>query len=89
MARLQRAFIRLLLLAYVLASVATLIWAPIFFWLLTGLAGAYWTARFMMWLDRKLFQRSNGARITHWKVQRKIDTLPDPVAKLFGGKTEL
>jgi hypothetical protein len=98
MARLQRAFIRWALTLGVLLGVVAYVWARDLFWLYVALIGAYWLAKLGIWLDHKLFQHyhvqdSEGNytkhRAKHHRVQRRIDTLPDPVAKLFGGKTEL
>lgn len=89
MARMRRAFVRDFILAWALASTITAIVAPDLFWLMTGLAAAYWLARFLRLLDRKLFYKTHGGRITRGNVQGRIDALPDPVAKLFGGKSEL
>ena len=68
------------------------------FWLYVGLVAAYFLAKFGIWLDHKLFlhyhvQDGEGNyrkfRSRHHRVMKRVDALPDPVAKLFGGKTEL
>jgi hypothetical protein len=98
MARMQRAFIRWALITWTILSIVTAIWAPDLFWLMTGLVAAYWVARLGIWLDFKLFhhyhvQDGEGHykrfRSKHHRVQKRIDVLPEPVAKLFGGKSEL
>lgn len=89
MARLQRAFVRDVTLLYTAVLAALFAWAPDLAWLAVGLGSAYWLARFGLLLDRKLFYKSREGRFTRGNVQQRIDMLPDPVAKLFGGKTEL
>jgi hypothetical protein len=98
MSRLQRALVRWSVVLYTLTITVALIWARDLAWLVLGLGLAYWLARLGIWLDHKLFHRyhvqdSEGRyrlfRTKHHRVQKRIDTLPDPVAKLFGGKTQL
>lgn len=89
MARLQRAFVRDVTLLYTGILIALFTLAPDLAWLMVGLGSAYWLARLGMLLDRKLFYKTRTGRVTRGNVQRRIDTLPDPVAKLFGGKTGL
>lgn len=98
MPRLKRAFIRWFSTCYIIGSIVAYIWVRDLLWLMTGLVLAYWMARFAIWFDYKFFhhyhvQDSEGNytthRAKHHRVQKRIDQLPDPVAKLFGGKTEL
>lgn len=98
MARMQRALVRWYLTVGVVLGIIAYVWARDLFWLGVGLTGAYWVAKLGIWLDFKLFhhyhvQDSEGNykrfRSKHHRVQRRIDALPEPVAKLFGGKTQL
>jgi hypothetical protein len=89
MSRLRRAFIRDFLALYIPACITLAFVAPDLFWLMLGLTMAYWTARLIMFIDQKLFHHTSGGRVLRMKHMRRIETLPDDVAKLFGGKSDV